>query len=102
MVLPEGLSVLLTKAGYDKRVKFGRFLINGGDCQSSYLAGNSNAYKWAKKYHVITVGEESQVLVLCPKESQWKKKKGRGVDVTAMRLEDLQQPTYAKKLSTDL
>ena len=55
-----------------------------------------------KKYHVVTVGEESQVLVLRPEENQRKKKKGRGVDVTAMRLEDLQQPTYAKKLFTDL
>ena len=55
-----------------------------------------------KKYHVVTVGEESQVLVLRHEENQRKKKKGRGVDVTAMRLEDLQQPTYAKKLFTDL
>ncbi len=96
-------SVLLTKAGYDERVKFGRFLIDGGDCRSGYQAGNSNAYKWAKKYHVVTVGEESQMLVLRPEENQQKKKKkGRGVDVTAMRSEDLQQPTYAEKLFTDL
>jgi hypothetical protein len=67
------------------------------------MAGYSNAHKWAKKYHIIVVGEESQVLVLCPEENQRKKKKGRGVlDVTALRLEDLQQPTYAEKLFTDL
>ena len=96
-------AVFLTKAGYDERVKFSRLLINDGDCRSGFMAGYSNAYKWAKKYHVITVGEESQVLVLHPKENQRKKKKGRGVlDVTAMRLEDLQQPTYAEKLFTDL
>ena len=68
-----------------------------------YGAGNSNAYKWVKKYHVVTVGEESSVLVLRPDENQWKKKKGsRGIDVTAMRLEDLQQPTYFEKLFIDL
>ena len=69
------------------------------------MGGTSTAYKWAKKYHVVTVGEESKVLVLLvlrPEENQRKKKKGRGVDVTAMRSEDLQQPTYAEKLFTDL
>ena len=98
-------SVLLTRAGYDERVKFGMFLINGGDCRSGFMAGTSTAYKWAKKYHLVTVSEESQVLVLQPEENQWKKKKRRGIgviDVMSMRLEDLQQPTYAEKLFADL
>ena len=106
MVLPEGLYIyLLTRAGYNERVKFGMFLINSGDCRSGFMAGTSTAYKWVKKYHLVTVGEESQVLVLCPKENQQKKKKRRGIgviDVTSMRLEDLQQPTYAKKLFAEL
>ena len=68
----------MTKAGYGKRVKFGRFLIDGGDCRSGYQAGNSNAYKWALKYHVVTVGEESQIVVLRPEENQQKKKKKGG------------------------
>jgi hypothetical protein len=53
-----------------------------------------------KKYPVVTVGEESQDLVLCPEENQRKMKRGRGIrviDVTSMRLEDLQQPTYAAR-----
>ena len=96
-------SVLLTKFDYDQRVAFCLDLVEDGDCRSQFLAGNSNAYKWAKKYHVVTVGEESSILVLRPDENQQKKKKGsRGIDVTAMRLEDLQQPSYAEKLFVDL
>ena len=91
-------SVLLTKAGYDERVAFGMFLIEGGDCRSGFMAGTSTAYKWAKKYHVVTVGEESKVLVLCPEENHQKKRRKGVVHVESMRLEDLQQPTYAERL----
>jgi len=52
-------SVLLTKAGCDKRVAFGMFLIECSDCRLGFMAGTSTAYKWSKKYHVMTVGEES-------------------------------------------
>jgi hypothetical protein len=38
-------SVLLMKAGYDKQVAFGVYLINGGDCRSSFMAGNTTANK---------------------------------------------------------
>ncbi len=65
---------LLMKAGYDKRVAYGVDLIIGGDCRLSYLAGNTFAYKWAKKYHILTVGQESKVLVLCPSMKQGAKK----------------------------
>ena len=95
-------SVLLTKAGYDERVAFGMFLIEGGDCRSGFMAGTSTAYKWAKKYHVVTVGEESKVLVLCPEENHQKKRRKGVVHVESMRLEDLQQPTYAERLFADL
>jgi hypothetical protein len=50
------MAILLKKAGYDERVAFGEDLIISGDCRLSYLASNTNAYKWAKKYHVVTVG----------------------------------------------
>jgi hypothetical protein len=46
--LKDYTAVLLTKVGYDERVAFGEDLIISGDCRSSYLAGNTNAYKWAK------------------------------------------------------
>jgi hypothetical protein len=95
-------SVLLTKAGYDEQVAFGMFLIEGGDCRSGFMAGTSTAYKWAKKYHVVTVGEESKVLVLLPEENHQKKRRKGVVHVESMRLEDLQQPTYAERLFADL
>ena len=88
-------AVLLTREGYNKRVEFGLYLSNGGDSRESLLNGNSMAYKWAAKYHVLTVGKDSAVLVLHPKKE--------GVlHISAMRLEDLQKPTYAKRLFTDL
>ena len=87
-------SVLLTREGYNKRLEFGLYLNNGGDSRESQLNGNSNAYKWAAKYHVMTAGE-SNVLVLCPKKE--------GIlHISAMRLEDLQKPTYAERLFADL
>jgi hypothetical protein len=80
-------SVLLTKRGYDERVAFGMFLVEGGDCRSGYLAGTSTAYKWAKKYHVVTVGDYSKVLVLRPEEQKnYPRKKKGAVDVSATRL----------------
>ncbi len=94
-------AVLLTKAGYDERVAFGVDLIIGGDCRSSYLAGNTNAYKWAKKYHGMTVGQESKVLVLCPSTNQGTKKKGV-VDALVMRLDKLKHPTYVERPFADL
>ena len=45
-------SVLLTREGYNKRLEFGLYLNNGGDSRESQLNGNSNAYKWAAKYHI--------------------------------------------------
>ena len=87
-------SILLTREGYNKRVEFGLYLNNGGDSREGQLNGNSNAYKWASKYHVMTVGE-SNVLVLHPK-------KEGPLHISAMRLEDLQKPTYARRLFTDL
>jgi hypothetical protein len=93
--------VFLTKAGYDERVAFGMFLIEGGDCRSGFMAGTSTAYKWAKKYHIVTVGEESKVLVLCPEENHRKKRKVM-VHMESMRLEDLHQPTYAERLFADI
>ena len=66
------------------------------------MAGTVSAYKWSKRYHVVTVGEESKVLVLChPKNDGPKKRKGQA-DVTKMRLEDLHQPTYDERLFSDL
>ncbi len=56
---------------------------------------NTNAYKWARKYHVFTVGVKSAVLVIHPK-------KYSAIDVTAMTLSSLQQPRYAERLFIDL
>jgi hypothetical protein len=82
-------------------VAFGEDLIIGGDCRSSYLAGNTNAYKWAKKYHFVTVGQESKVLILCPSSKPGAKNKDL-VDLLAMRLDKLKQPTYVERLFADL
>ncbi len=76
-------------------------LIISGDCRPSYLAGNMSAYKWAKKYHVVTVGQESKVLILCPSMKQGTKKKGM-VNVSAIRLDKLKQPTYIERFFADL
>jgi hypothetical protein len=78
-------------------VAFGEDLIIGGDCRSSYLAGNTSAYKWAKKYHVATVGQESKVLVLHPSMNQGANKEGV-VNVLVMRLDKLKQPTFVARL----
>ncbi len=67
-------------------VKFLCSLSEGGDCRQAFLAGNTN---------VFTVGVESAVLVICPK-------KFGAVDVTAMALSSLQQPSYAERLFIDL
>ncbi len=95
-------SILLTRAGYDKRVAFVVFLIEGGDCRSGFMAGTFTAYNWAKKYHVVTVGDSSKVLVLWPKGDKGQKKRWGTIDVAEMRLEELAQPAYAKKLFADL
>jgi hypothetical protein len=94
-------AVLLTKVGYDERVAFGEDLIIGGDCRSSYLAGNTNAYKWAKKYLIVTVGQESKILVLRP-SSKPGAKNNDVMDLSAMRLDELKQPTYVERLFADL
>jgi hypothetical protein len=53
-------------------------------------------YKVARKYHIFTVsGEESIVLVLHPT-------KIGAVDVRAISLSHLQQPTYTKRIFADL
>ncbi len=88
-------SILMTRRCYDEHVAFGLYLNNGGDCRSKYVADMMTAYKWANKYHVFSVGAESAVLVFCPM-------KVGVVDVTAMRLDTLQQPTSAMKLFIDL
>ena len=75
------------RAEYDARVKHLSLLKHGDtDCCEAYKAGNINAYKWARKYHLFTYGVESAVLVLRPKKSG-------PVDVSAMALSDLQKPT---------
>jgi len=52
-------AVLLTREGYhNKQVEFGLYLNNGGDSRESLLNGNSMAYKWVAKYHVLTVGKD--------------------------------------------
>ena len=87
-------SVLLTREGYNTRLEFGLYLNNGGDSRESQLSGNSNAYKWVAKYHVMTAGE-SNILVLHPK-------KEGPLHISATRLEDLQKLTYVKRLFADL
>jgi len=66
------------------------------DCRDHYLTGNLNAYKWYRKYHVFKYAD-SAVLVLRPTP-----KKSGAVDVTAMSMDNLQQPTYAERLFIDL
>jgi hypothetical protein len=99
-------SIVLTRAEYDERVSFINYLLEGGNCRAAFVAGTSIAYKSANKYHVVTAGKSSKVLVLRPEDKPENKKgqrKRRGaVDVMAMRLEDLQQPTYVEKLFSDL
>jgi hypothetical protein len=94
-------AVPLMKAGYDEQVAFVEDLIIGCDCKSSYLAGNMNAYKWAKKYHLVTVGQESKVLILCPSSKLGAKNKDV-VDLSAVRLDKLKQPNYVERLFADL
>jgi hypothetical protein len=90
-------SGILTKADYDKRVMHLLGIKrNEIDCCEAYKSGNYYAYKWAKKYHLFTVGDSS-VLVLRPDP-----KKSGAVDVTAMALSHLQKPTYAERLFVDL
>jgi hypothetical protein len=89
------------KARYDEQVAFEEDLIIGGDCRLSYLAGNMNGYKWAKKCHVLTVGQESKVLVLRPSLKPGAKNKDV-VDLLAIRLDKLKQPTYVERLFADL
>jgi hypothetical protein len=92
----DSTSVLLSKDDYNRRVEFGLYLINGGDCRTSAIAGNTTAYMWVRKYHIVTAGQESALLVLRPS------KKIGAVDVTAMRLKNLQQPTYIERVFSDL
>jgi hypothetical protein len=92
----EYTSILLLREDYDKQVKFLCFLKEAGDCQTSFVRGNANAYKWAWKYCIFTLGgEKSTVLVLCPT-------KIGAVDVRAMSLSHLQQPTYVERIFADL
>jgi hypothetical protein len=49
-------TVLLSKEDYDRRLQFALYLVNGGDCRLSAMAGNTSAYKWERKYHVVTAG----------------------------------------------
>jgi hypothetical protein len=88
-------TVLLSKDNYDRKLQFALYLVNGGDCRSSAMAGNTSAYKWARKYHLVTAGQESAVLIL------WPPKKMGAVDVIAMTLENLQQPTFIERVFAD-
>jgi hypothetical protein len=54
----------MTKTNYEEQVKFLCSLKEGGDCRQAFLAGNTNAYKWARKYHVFIVGVNRAVLVI--------------------------------------
>lgn len=91
----EYTSVLLTKEDYNKRVEFLCYMRDGGDCRESWLAGNTNSYKWYRKYYVFTVGGgDKAVLVIRPKKV--------AIDVSAMRLTSFQQPSYAGRLFADL
>jgi hypothetical protein len=88
---------LITKEDYDARVNFLLGVKEGNiDCREGWLTGNLSAYKWLQRYHVYKYADDSAVLVLRPSP-----KKG-AVDVTAMPLDRLQQPTYAERLFIDL
>ncbi len=41
----EYTSVLLSRVDYEERLRFLIYLRDGGDCRSSYVSGNTNAYK---------------------------------------------------------
>jgi len=68
----EYASKLLTKEDYYARVTFILHVKEGViDCRDHYLTGNSNAYKWLRKYHVAKYAD-SAVLVLRPRKVvQW-------------------------------
>jgi hypothetical protein len=94
----EYTSTLMNKEDYNARVNFLLRVREGViDCREGYLTGNINAYKWLKRYHVYKYADDSVVLVLRPKP-----KKSGAVDVTAIQLDRLQQPTYAERLFIDL
>jgi len=89
----EYTSKLITKEDYDARVNFILRVKEGDiDCREHYLTGNLNAYKWLRKYYVFKYAD-SAVLVLRPTA-----KKSGAVDVTAMSMDNLQQPTFAERL----
>jgi hypothetical protein len=92
----EYTSQLITKEDYNARVNF-LLRVNEGDtdCREGFLTGNTNAYKWLKRYHVYKYGDDSAVLVLRPK-------KIGAIDVTKIPLSNLQQPTYMERLFIDL
>jgi len=93
----EYTSKLITKEDYDAWVNFLLRVKEGDiDCREGYLTGNLNAYKWLQRYHVYKYAD-SAGLVLRPIP-----KKSGAVDVTAMSLNSLQQPTYAERLFIDL
>jgi hypothetical protein len=94
----EYTSTLMNKEDYNARVNFLLRVREGViDCREGYLTGNVNAYKWLKRYHVYKYADDSVVLVLRPIP-----KKSGAVDVTAIQLDRLQQPTYAERLFIDL
>ena len=85
----EYTSTLMNKEDYNARVYFLLRVREGViDCREGYLTGNINAYKWLKRYHVYKYADDSVVLVLRPIP-----KKSGAVDVTAIQLDRLQQPT---------
>ena len=93
----EYTSQLMTKEDYNARVNFIIRVKEGGiDCREGWLTGNLSAYKWLQRYHSYKYADGSAVLVLRPSP-----KKG-AVDVTAMSLNSLQQPTYAERVFIDL
>jgi hypothetical protein len=66
----EYTSQLITKEDYNAWVNF-LLRVNEGDtdCRKGFLTGNTNAYKWLKRYHVYKYADDSAVLVLCPKKN---------------------------------
>ena len=74
----EYTSQLITKEDYNARVNFLLRVKEGDtDCREGFLTGNTNTYKWLKRYHVYKYADDSAVLVLHPK-------KIGAIDVTKM------------------
>ncbi len=79
----EYTSQLITKEDYNARVNFLLRVKEGDtDCRKVFLTGNTNVYKWLRRYHVYKYADDSAVLVLRPK-------KIGAIDVSKMPLSSL-------------